>query len=209
MKTLRSRVIALTVASTVAAAGPAAAQSVYRSAPGDYYPLPWQGWYAGFHLGYGDSGPADGFVGGGQIGHNWQKGQLVYGVEADFTWSDISFSEGVSACEPDLGCVSARVSGAIDWMATARGRIGYLFQPGLLAYGTAGFGHVSASASASVSGFGLTDRFSVSDSSTDFVYGVGIEARLTPVTTLRVEYLGFDDSNIDIVRAGLNFKLGN
>lgn len=205
MKTLHRCAGALILAGSMVAAGPAGAEPVY----GNYYPLPWQGWYAGFHLGYGDSGPAEGFVGGAQVGYNWQKGQIVYGFEADVTWSDISFSDGVSACDPGFGCVSARVDGSIDWMITGRGRIGYLFQPGLLAYATAGLGHVSASASASVSGFGLRQRFSASDSDTDLVYGFGIEGKLGPATTLRVEYLGFDDADIDIVRAGINFKFGN
>ncbi|MBO0766039.1 MAG: porin family protein [Hyphomicrobiaceae bacterium] len=207
MTTLHRTVIGLTVVSTIAAS--AAADSGYRP-PLEYYSAPlWQGWYAGLHLGYGDSGPANGFLGGVQIGYNWQRGQLVYGLEADVTWSDISFSDGVRVCNPEPDCISARVSGSIDWMTTARARVGYLFQPGLLAYGTAGFGHVSASASASVSGFGLTDRFSARASDTDFVYGVGLETGLSAGTTLRVEYLGFNDSDINIIRGGINFRFGN
>jgi outer membrane immunogenic protein len=207
MKTARSRLIALTVAGAVGAALPAAAHA--QPPPPDYYPWLWQGWYGGLHLGYGDAGSADGFVGGVQAGYNWQKAQLVYGLEADITWSDISYSDGVRLCDAALGCVSARVSAEIDWMATVRGRLGYLFQPSLLAYATAGFGFVSGSASASVSGFGLSDRFSFSDTETDFVYGIGLEGKLSEVSALRVEYLGFSDSEIDVIRAALSFKFGN
>jgi outer membrane immunogenic protein len=209
MKTARSRLIALTVASAVGATLPATVGA--QPPPPDYYPAYpglWQGWYAGLHLGWGDAGPADGFVGGVQAGYNWQKGPLVYGIEADATWSDISFSDGVRFC--DFGdCVSARVSASIDWMATVRGRVGYLFQPSLLAYATAGFGFVSASASSSVAGFGLRERVSFSDTETDFVFGIGIEGRLSEVSTLRVEYLGFSDSEVDIIRAAQSFKFGN
>jgi outer membrane immunogenic protein len=208
MKTVRSRLIALTVAGAVGAALPAAAGA---QPPPDYYPAYpwlWQGWYAGLHLGWGEAGPADGFVGGVQAGYNWQKGQLVYGFEADVTWSDISFSDGVRFCDFD-GCVSARASASIDWMATVRGRLGYLFQPSLMAYATAGFGFLSASASASVSGFGVSERFSFTDTDTDFVFGIGIEGKLSEVSALRVEYLGFSDSEIDVIRAALSFKLGN
>lgn len=207
MKTVRSRLIAMTVAGMVGAVLPPTADA-QSPPPPDYHPWLWHGWYAGFHLGYGDAGPADGFLGGAQVGYNWQSGRLVYGLEADATWSEISFSDGVSVCNPGLGCVSARVSGEIDWMATVRGRLGYLFQPGVLAYATAGFGFVSGSASASVSGFGLSERISFSDTDTDFVYGIGLESRLTPASTLRVEYLGFSDSEIDVIRVGLNFKFG-
>jgi outer membrane immunogenic protein len=208
MQTLRSCVTVLMVAGTLGAAGPAAAQNGYGPPPGEYLPL-WQGLYAGLHAGWGDAGSADGFVGGGQLGYNWQNGRLVYGIEGDVTWSDISDTEHFEVCATGVDCISARARASIDWMFTVRGRLGYLFQPGLLAYATAGFGHVSVSASASVSGFGLTDRLSVSDSDTDFVFGVGVEYKLGPSTSFRVEYLGFDNDNIDIVRAGLNFRLGN
>jgi outer membrane immunogenic protein len=207
MKTVRSRVIAITVAGIVGGILPATADA-QGPPPPDYYPWLWHGWYGGFHLGYGEAGPADGFLGGVQVGYNWQSGRLVYGLEADVAWANISFSDSVSVCNPGLGCISARVSGEIDSMATMRGRLGYLFQPGLLAYATAGFGFVSGSASASVSGFGLSERFSFGDTDSDFVYGIGVEGKLAPASTLRVEYLGFSDSEIDVIRVGLNFKFG-
>ena len=73
-------------------------------------PLPlysWSGLYIGVHAGYGwsdldwtgggttvgDSG--EGWVGGGQIGYNWQRGALVFGVEADISGSGI---DGSTVC---------------------------------------------------------------------------------------------------------------
>jgi outer membrane immunogenic protein len=153
-----------------------------------YYPSIWQGLYAGFHIGHGEAGPADGVVGGGQIGYNWRSGQLVYGLEADVTFADI-------------GIEHRYASASIDWMATGRGRLGYLLTPSILAYGTAGFGF--ASGSGSVSGIG-----SFSDTESDLVYGIGLEAKVSPTMSARIEYLGFSDLEIDVIRAGLNFKLG-
>src|SRR5262245_27888200 len=109
MTTLIGRLIAFIVAGTVA--GAAVAQG---GPPLAYSPSFWQGWYAGVHLGYGDADPADGFVGGGQIGYNWQNGKLIYGVEADATWSDINYSDSFSVCAAPDGCVTARVSASID-----------------------------------------------------------------------------------------------
>jgi outer membrane immunogenic protein len=178
MTSLRSRLIGLAVlALAVGAALPAAADG-----PRDrgYSPSFWQGLYAGVHAGYGDAGfDLDGFIGGAQIGYNWQRGQIVYGWEADATFSDMSFGDVVS----------------IDWFATARGRIGYLFQPNLLAYATAGLGVYSFS-------IGPFD-----DTETDLVFGVGLEGKYNETTSWRIEYLGFDD-DIDVFRAGLNFKIG-
>jgi outer membrane immunogenic protein len=198
MQTLRRVVIAaVVIAGAAGAALPASADG--GRPPGDraYYPSIWQGIYAGVHLGYGESGPADGFVGGAQIGYNWQAGQIVYGVEADVSFADISVEQtflGVTA------------SASIDWMATLRGRLGFLVTPNVLAYGTAGFGYANASGSANIPG---VVSFSVSDSESDFVYGLGLEGKLTNTMSARIEYLAFSDLEIDIVRAGLNFKLGN
>jgi outer membrane immunogenic protein len=167
--------------------------------PGRYgSPSFWQGLYAGAHVGYGDAGGGlDGAVVGGQIGYNWQKGLMVYGWEVDATWSDMS----VGFRDPWSGA-SAELS--VDWMATVRGRWGYLVQPNLLAYGTAGLGHLSASASASIPGVG---EGSVSGSNTELVVGVGLEMKWNETTSVGVEYINFTDSDIDVVRARVNFKL--
>jgi outer membrane immunogenic protein len=184
MTSLRSRLIGLAVlAFAVGASLPAAANGP-RGADRGYQPSSWQGMYAGFHLGYGDAGfDLDGFIGGAQIGYNWQRGLIVYGWEADATFSDMNFADVIS----------------IDWMASVRGRVGYLVQPNLLAYATGGLGIVGFSVSPSVPGFG-------DDTDTDFVIGVGLEGKYNEATSWRVEYLNFDD--IDIIRAGLNFKIG-
>src|SRR5688572_16486627 len=91
MKSLRASVAVLVVGLVVlAGAMPTAADGP----PGSkftrpYYPSIWHGLYGGLHLGWGESGPADGVVGGAQIGYNWQRGQIVYGLEADISAADI------------------------------------------------------------------------------------------------------------------------
>lgn len=200
METLRrgALALALVVASGMSAV-PASADG--RGPPPDLdrasYPAIWQGLYAGLHAGHGDSGPADGILGGGQIGYNWQVGQIVYGVEADVTFSDISFEQSF---------MGATARGSIDWMATARGRIGFLATPSVLFYGTAGFGMANGSGSVNLPG---APRISVSDSDSDFVWGVGLEGKLSNTMSARIEYLTFNDLDINVIRAGVNFKLGN
>jgi opacity protein-like surface antigen len=44
-----------------------------------------------------------------------------------------------------------------------------------------------------------------------FVYGVGVESKISERMSARLEYLGFSEDrfgDFGIVRAGLNFKLG-
>jgi outer membrane immunogenic protein len=112
-----------------------------------------------------------GFIGGGQIGYNYQWGSnFLAGLEADIQGTgargsgiytgafqdSIQWNDGPGAhpCGPTVNCVlvrtaagAGRVSAKTDWLGTARGRLGYLFSPTLLVYGTGGlaFGGVSAS----------------------------------------------------------------
>jgi outer membrane immunogenic protein len=179
-----------------------------------YYPSIWRGVYGGVHAGFGWSGDADGAVGGAQAGYNWQSQQYVYGIEADISASDIGASGSATACDPMFGCATARASASIDWLATVRGRLGVLVQPNLLLYATAGLGivHAEGHASVTVPGAGSL-RASVSDSDTGFVYGVGVESKISDTMSVRVEYLGFGDidavGDFGILRAGLNFRFGN
>jgi len=133
------------------------------------YPSIWQGLYGGVHLGASSSDHDDGLVAGVQIGYNWQSNYFVYGLEGD-----LSLAEG-----------------SVDWLASVRGRAGYLLDPRLLAYATLGFGFANAG-----------------DTESDLVFGLGLEGRINPTTTLRLEYLSYGDLDINVVRAAINFKLG-
>jgi outer membrane immunogenic protein len=134
-----------------------------------HYPAIWQGLYGGLHIG-SSQGDADGLVGGVQVGHNWQWSPvIVYGVEADISLAD----------------------GDFDWLASIRGRAGYLIDPRLLAYVTAGIGFANDN----------------HGTESDFVLGLGVEGRLNNTTTLRLEYLNYNDLDVSVVRAGINIKL--
>jgi opacity protein-like surface antigen len=188
MRLLRESVMAVAIGAAVLAA-PAAADD--RGGP---HPWSWQGSYAGVHVGFGDM---DGFFGGGQIGYNWQNGKLVYGVEADLALSSME----ESLCVGGLGCVSA----SVDWLATVRGRAGYLIDPSILVYGTAGFGIVSWSLDANVVGF---PGLHADGTETDLVLGLGVEAKINETMTGRLEVLTSDELEGEVFRAALNFKLG-
>ena len=131
----------------------------------------WQGLYGGVHLGWGWSGDADGVVGGGQVGYNWQSRQFVYGIEGDISAADIGISETFVV----PGAVLT-ASASIDWITTLRGRFGILLKPNLLLYGTAGLAIVHAEANGSVNGFVLEQTTATG---TGLVHGIGIESMLT------------------------------
>ena len=209
MAILRSGIVAVSaLLGVVAGAAPALADGGPPDYAPAYRPSLWQGLYGGLHAGYGWSGDAEGAVGGAQVGYNWQSQQFVYGIEGDITLSDIGIRESLVT---PFGVATA--SGSIDWLATIRGRAGVLVQPRLLVYATAGLAVVSAEAKGSVSAIGVP-TISVSQSETDtaFVYGIGIESKWTDTTSVRLEYLGFSETDtIDsfgIIRLGVNFKFG-
>ena len=202
MELARKGLIALTVLVSAAVVSiPATADGgPPRGYPdGAYYPSIWQGLYAGVHIGFGDG---DGVLGGGQLGYNWQSGRVVYGVEADFAVSSIE--EEVSACSA-FAC--ARASASLDWLATFRGRVGYLIDPRILAYATAGFGVASWSAEAGISGCPECS-IKLDGRESDFIFGLGVEGKISETMSARVDFLTGGDVDADVVRAALNFKLG-
>src|SRR5262245_42657607 len=172
-------------------------------------PFAWTGLYVGVNAGYSwgrataevevstvggpigsasRSGDVNGWLGGGQVGYNWQSQRWVYGVETDFQWTG---QDGdVSACL-DLAC--AKASYELDWFGTLRGRIGYLLEPRSLLYVTGGlaYGHLSADFSASHPSLGTV---TISDSSTraGWVLGGGFEWAFDRNWMLRAEYLYVD-----------------
>ena len=106
-----------------------------------------------------------GFIGGGQVGYDWQfpvSGMgFVIGVEADIqgvAGAGNNLNRGLAApgAGVDFGEVfnagsvifsNQQISSNLNWLGTVRGRLGYLVTPALLLYGTGGlsYGQVSGS----------------------------------------------------------------
>jgi outer membrane immunogenic protein len=101
----------------------------------------------------------NGYIGGFQTGYNYQWGQkIVAGLEADIQGANITGSgsrngTGYNINTPNNGTATSvggvQLSSGVDWLGTVRGRLGYLWNPSLLVYGTAGltYGGVHARAS--------------------------------------------------------------
>ena len=99
-----------------------------------------------------------GFIGGGQIGYNYQWNQnVVVGFEADFQGTAqqskgvslgsavASYDAGYSEMTPFNAIMNHTKS--LPWLGTARARLGYIVTPSLLLYGTGGFAYGGANAS--------------------------------------------------------------
>jgi outer membrane immunogenic protein len=154
-----------------------------------------------------------GFIGGGQVGYNWQVSPIwVLGVEGMFDGTDIR-SDSTT-----IDFITA--SEKVNWIATVAGRIGYASNNWLF-YGKAGGGwvHDTATVTDLLTGFSV----SLSDTRGGWLAGGGIEYGFTPNWTARVDYTHIGLSNVtdaglvvgdtitlhrhfDMVTAGINYK---
>lgn len=124
---------------------------------GIYAPEPvanWSGFYIGGNGGGGtalnrsslESGGVagkfnlspDGYLGGAQIGYNWQAANWVYGLEADIQGSSLQENRVcLLSCANDS---AALFDQKLQWFGTVRGRLGYSLGSTLF-YGTGGLAY--------------------------------------------------------------------
>ena len=102
-----------------------------------------------------DSFQKTGFIGGGQIGYNWQAGQAVFGLEADASWTGTKTSQ--LAADPFFNGKSTggTFSSHIDWLATNHNRAGIAAAPNLFLYATGGLAVAGVKTSLHDAGFGV------------------------------------------------------
>ena len=131
-------------------------------------------------IGFNNRDSNEGFVGGGQIGYNYQftpGSGFVVGVEADAQYVDFGRSRNnataiVGALNPDLTAVNPNGLSGLDYFGTVRGRLGYAFDRTLV-YGTGGFAYGGGGGS----DFGLPNS-SRNDFRTGWTAGGGVEYAL-------------------------------
>jgi outer membrane immunogenic protein len=198
--------LAVVAATATLMAAPAFAADMNRGtyAPAPYSAFSWAGPYLGANLGYqfgsvSNSGGADpgGFMGGLQVGYNFQSGQFVYGVEGDIQFSNAEdTTAGVKYLNP--------------WFGTVRGRLGYAMN-NILLYGTGGIAYgrtelQGAAGNESHSHFGWT-------------LGLGGEVALARNWSVKAEYLFINlsderytitgqnhDFETSLLRFGFNYR---
>ena len=182
-------------------------------------PFTWAGFYIGAHVGAGwgttestltgfDVGPPvnlvvplnlpfsqnsrSGFLGGGQIGYNWQAGWAVFGVQADIAGTDI---KGTTPCVVILSCTTDT-----NWLATVSGRLGAVVMDRGLIYVKGGAAWMNSDHSVRTPGFGTVAPTLLTARSSDafgWLLGLGTEWMITPNWTAFIEYnyIQFDSQN--------------
>jgi len=231
-------------ASALYKAPPAATRAVYD----------WTGFYVGANVGYGIGrdqtntfqdqvvvpagralneafklSPA-GVLAGPQIGANWQTGNLVLGVEAD--WQRTSQED--YACRDDCnGVLSITYDQSLRWFGTARARLG-VAQDRTLWYVTGGaaWGQIDDNFSLYSKFFGVFPSVNATHELSGWTAGGGVETALAGPWTAKLEYLYVDLGSVtdsyftpalfggttfsnttwirnNIIRGGLNYRFGD
>lgn len=208
----------------------------------------WTGFYVGVHAGYGwgdndvvttlrdgdgialaatatNSFDADGAIGGFQAGYNFQVDQFVFGVEGEYSFSDVNGSFNFDETRPE-----AIAGGSLEWIAAIKGRAGITFDRTLV-YATGGYA-VAKNEGFANNVFDAAPAIDVatgSETMDGYVVGLGIEHALTQNLSIRGEYNYYDfgsanfnmvsdaypegvvletqpDITLNVVKVGLNYR---
>ena len=210
------------------------ARPVYKAPPAGALPVAydWTGFYIGGHVGYGWakkdwqdgfglfnlSTDANGFLGGGQVGFNYQIGQFVLGAEGDFSWTGINGGSTLTGVVPAPG---RSFNTDVNWISTLTGRVGLAFDRWLV-YGKGGVAWAEDKFSTDL--YTFPGAVEVTDTRIGWTAGAGVEYAFAPAWSAKLEYNYMDfgnkavsfapgastdiDQQIHTVKLGINYKFG-
>jgi outer membrane immunogenic protein len=222
----------LTGACALALAAPAYAADLPLKAPPAPPPPPvfnWSGFYVGANIGGAFTRDSitdnltgaslstnnSGFIGGGQLGFNYQVNSWVFGVEWDIDGTTLGRTgPGVTT---GIGVLQAHTG--TDWISTLTGRVGYAADRWLL---YAKGGGAWAQDSATITNLTTGASVGASQTASGWTVGGGIEWAFAPQWSAKLEYdfVRLDNFNfntfptdsltfnrdINMVTAGVNYR---
>ena len=170
----------------------------------------------------------NGVIGGFQSGYNYQFGQWVWGFETDI---QASGQKGSDVLQIAAGVPATFLStdNKLPWFGTSRSRLGVLWSPNTLLYGTFGVAYGKVKEDAVISRGAQSASLNFQDVKAGWTAGAGVESTIGGGWTAKLEYLYMDlgktESTIatpglgtlvntsrrftdNIVRVGFNYKWG-
>jgi outer membrane immunogenic protein len=191
----------------------ASAADLYAKAPAHVAPVNnWTGFYIGANAGYAGgetelglgvpglgsvalTNTSSGFVGGGQIGYNWQAGSLLYGLEADIQGSNVKSTSGLGALGGlggggGVGLGVGDIGSTTNYFGTVRGRFGVMPWERSVLYVTGGLAYGQTSTSFLLP---LGDNTKIG-----WTVGAGLEYMIAPNWSVKTEYLYVDLGKDDV-----------
>lgn len=201
----------------------ASAADLYAKAPAYVAPVTnWSGFYVGANAGYagGESSlgfdaaalggglglgaaafdlKSNGFLGGAQIGYNWQAGQFLWGFEADIQGTNINSNLGFGALGGGGGGGLGGFGTTVDYLGTVRGRVGVMpWGERTVVYATGGLAYGQTATSFLLP---LGNKTKIG-----WTVGAGFEYMIAQNWSLKTEYLyvdlGKDDLDLSALAAG-------
>ncbi|MBN9041469.1 MAG: porin family protein [Rhizobiales bacterium] len=130
-----------------------------------------------------------GFLGGAQIGYNYQVGAAVLGLQADIAGLDV---KGTTPCIIALSCTAKS-----DWLATVSGRLGGVVADKTLIYAKGGAAWMNTTHSVTIPVAGLggglgalggSTTSSTENTALGWLIGFGAEYAFAPNWTAFIEY---------------------
>jgi outer membrane immunogenic protein len=170
------------------------AGAAWLSDPATWNPQPSPAAFGVFPITANDRETA--FIGGAHVGYNDQvMPDWVVGLEGDWSWTKAggAFTQGWIANGGAIVAPGSQtsMSANLNWIASARARVGYLIAPSLMAYATGGaaWAKVDYSGVSTNNGNGYLATFNSSSMQAGYVAGGGVEWMVTDNWTVRAEYL--------------------
>jgi outer membrane immunogenic protein len=167
---------------------------------------------------------SSGFLGGGQIGYNWVRKNLLLGLESDINYTSLGGTNSITFT-PTLFSINHSVIQNLNWFGTARMKVGKIVSDNLLPYVTAGlsFANVGLAYSGTALFLGspvVQNASTHTQNNLSLVAGAGLEYAVSEHFNYKLEYLYLDlgklklnttyytlSSNFasNIIRLGINF----
>ena len=156
-------------------------------------------------------GNGNGFIGGGQVGYNFQASNFVAGIEADIQGlsgrgtGTVVTSAPIANLPAEFVSATLTATNSVNWLGTVRGRIGLAVAPNFLLYGTGGLAYGGVRSSTGINevlagpgsvGSGTNGTFpalgSFSQTRAGWTAGAGGEWMFNGNWSAKLEYLHYD-----------------
>jgi outer membrane immunogenic protein len=142
------------------------------------------------------------------IGFNYQVNAIVFGLEADASWTNLKGNGSFTTSAADTNWA---LENRLDWFGTVRGRAGFAVNDFLL-YATGGAAIGQAKSSLVVTNLVpcclMTANGSVTENLIGWTAGAGIEWMYSRSWSFKVEYLYVDLGSANYNFVGINFLAG-
>jgi outer membrane immunogenic protein len=201
---------AVALASTSAFAADMGART-YTKAPMMQPVMSWTGFYVGGHIGgaftdndngigvvgFTNSGNNGSFLGGGQIGADYQfSPNWLVGIEGQISGMSNNNNRGF------FNAAGAGFSDRNEWIGSVTGRLGYVWGAGVI-YGKGGVAFRDNNNIAAFTGPGLATPFTTNREDTGYTVGGGVEYMFAPAWSAKLEYQYYNFDNTTVTAAAL------